>query len=177
MCLPVGTEGGNAVKPLSLSVRCTREEYMQFCAATCRKPLWTTVMGAVSAAAGVAMYLLQGNTHYTAVLLLAVGVVLCMMSPLILPMIKKGEAGRRYDASDALKGAVMLTVQDESLTVRTACQEGTVSLTALTAVKQSADMIALCFGNELTICVPKRSLSDDERSALLSQLSLYVKDR
>lgn len=158
------------MKTLSLSVRCTREEYIAFCASRHKTSVWTTVIGIVLlAAAGVGIVMSRAMGQWELLLVFA-GVLMLLMSPMILPMIRRGEAGRRYDASDALRDAVSVVITDDTLTVHTACQEGCVPLSLLTQVQQSKDMLALVFGRELTVCLPKRAMTDDEWQALTTLL-------
>lgn len=179
-CLPVGIQknkGDCAVKTLSFPVRCTREEYMQFCAYRQKGPAWTTAVGILMIAAAVLVCVLSQSLDATAVLLVILGAVLTAFSPLLLPLFQKGEAGRRYDNSDALKGSLMLTLDSETLTVKSVCQEGCVPLSALTRVWQTSAVTALEFGKELTVCIPMRSFSAEERALFEDFLAPYKKDR
>lgn len=162
---------------LSLPVRCTREEYMTFCAMRRKDPLWTTIAGVVLLLIAAVLCILDQSVGQPALLLLLLGVVLLLTSPLILPTVRKGAAGRRYDASDSLKAAVSITMNEETLTVRSACQEGTVPLSALTAVEQTGGMTALVFGKELTVCIPMRSFTEAEAAAFEAILAIYKKEQ
>ncbi len=163
------------MKTIQLSVRCTREEYMQFCAACRKGPKWTMAAGAVSVAVAVLFCMVDQMIHSHTLLLGLIGVTLMMWSPLILPTVRKGAAGRRYDASDALKGALTVEIGEETLKIRSACQEGTVPLSALTAVERTEHVIALVFGKELTVCIPIRSMDEDEWYDIHAVLSQYRK--
>lgn len=163
------------MKNLMLSVRCTREEYMQFYAACERGPKWTAAVGAAALALAVLLCVVDAMIHQHTLMLGLIGVILLIWTPLILPTVRKGAAGRRYDASDSLKGALSLVISEDTLTVRSACQEGTVPLSALTQVLQTPQMIALVFGKELTVCIPVRAMDEDEWYDLHAVLSKYRK--
>lgn len=163
------------MKTIQLSVRCTREEYMQFCAASQKGPKWTMAAGAAAVAVAVLFCMVDQMIHSHTLLLGLIGATLMMWSPLILPTVRKGAAGRRYDASDALKGAIAVEISEDTLNFRSACQEGCVPLSALTAVTVTEQMIALVFGKELTVCIPVRSMNEDEWYDLHAVLSKYRK--
>ena len=165
------------MKTLSLPVRCTREEYMQFCAVRRKGPAWTTAVGIVMIAAAVAVGLFSQSLNAVLLLLAFGGAVLTSFSPLLLPLLLKGEAGRRYDASDALKSAVTVSLDGQELTVKSVCQEGCVPLSALTKVWQTSHVTALEFGKELTVCIPRRSFSDAEYALFEEMIAPYKKDR
>ncbi len=164
------------MKTMSLAVRCTREEYMQFCATYQKGSLWTTAVGVLLLLLTALLCILDGTMGQTALLLLFAGVLLLLTAPLILPTVRKGAAGRRYDASDALKSAVSITLDEQQLTVRGVAVEGCVPLTSLTAVYATASMIALVFARELTVYLPVRSLSEQDTQMLKKILSMYEKD-
>ncbi len=138
--------------------------------------MWSTVLGAILLIVAGPLYILDSDITSFAPLLGLVAVTLILLNPLILPAVRKGAAGRRYDNSDALKGAVTLTIDEQTLTVRTACQEGTLPLSALTDIWQTKDMTALVFGKELTVCIPMRTMTDDEAAAFQAIVSIYKKD-
>lgn len=144
---------------------------MAFYASYRKDPVWTTIAGALVILAAAVLCVLDGGIGQLTLLLLLIGVLLVLLSPLILPTMRKGAAGRRYDASDSLKGAVTITLDNETLTVRSACQEGTVPLCTMTAVITTRDMTALVFGKELTVCIPMRILRQDEIDTLHTILS------
>lgn len=153
---------------MAFSVKLTREEYMDFCVKTRRKTVWLAALGIVLFLGAVAAYFLEGGVVHLNWLLMLVGAFCLTAEPLWLPMREKGEAGRRYDASDALQQAVSLTIENEAVTVRTACQEGTVPLSLMTEKKATADMVCLVFGDELTVYIPRRAVSDDEWAGVSS---------
>lgn len=162
---------------ISLAVRCTREEYMNFYGSVRKNTVWTTIVGAVLLVVTVILCVVDETMKQHTLLLALIGIVLVLMTPLILPTVRKGAAGRRYDASDALKGALTITMEEDTLTVRSACQEGTVPLRALTAIEQTKDMTALVFGKELCVCIPMRTMTDDEVTAFHAILSAYKKEQ
>lgn len=162
---------------LTLAVKCTREEYMNFYADLRKEPFWMTAVGVALLLVTAALCVMDQTMKQHTLLLAMLGIVMVLMKPLILPTVRKGAAGRRYDASDALKGAVSLTMDDKALTVRSACQEGCVPLTALTEVLKTNDMTALVFGKELTVCIPMRSLTADEAIAFETFLAPYKKEQ
>lgn len=162
---------------ITLAVKCTREEYMNFYANIRKGSLWTTVIGAIILLATVMLCVIDQTMKQHTLLLAVIGIVLVLMTPVILPMMRKGAAGRRYDNSDALKGAVTLTMDEQTLTVRTACQEGTLPLSALTDVWQTEAMTALVFGKEMTVCIPMRTMTADEVTAFETFLAPYKKEQ
>lgn len=153
---------------MTFSVKLTRTEYMEFCAKSRRKALWTAALGMILLLGAIAVYLIEGYMLPITWLLVAVGLFLVTAELLWLPMREKGAAGRRYDASDALSQAMMVTVENDVVTVRTVCMEGTVPLSLMTAKKVTADMVALVFGDELTVFIPCRAVSEDEWTSVLS---------
>ena len=165
------------MEKLTLAVKCTREEYMNFYAGIGKKSMRSTVLGAILLIVAGPLYIIDSDVTSFAPLLGLVAVILIILNPLLLPMIRKGAAGRRYDNSDALKGAVSLTMDAKTLTIRTACQEGCVPLAALTDVWQTKELTALVFGKELTVCIPMRSMTADEAAAFETFLAPYKKEQ
>ena len=161
------------METISLAVKCTREEYMEFYAAVRKKSVWSTVMGAVLLITAGLLYILDGNVMQLAPLLGLVAVTLMLLNPVILPAVRKGAAGRRYDNSDALKGALTVTMTRETLTVRSACCEGQMPLSALTDVWRAKGVTALMFGKELTVCIPMRAMDADEAAAFEDFIKPY----
>lgn len=165
------------MKQISVSVRCTREEYMAFCVEQSPKLPWLTGMGIVWLILAALSIVMDSGITSGGALLLLVGVLCMMMSPLILPMVRKGEAGRRYDASDSLSQAVSLVIDEKTLTVRSAALEGTLPLDTMNDTVVTSGMIALVFGKELTVCIPRRALSDEEQQTLLQILETVLKGK
>ena len=156
-----------------MSTRCLREEYMEL-AVKRQKPSWIApLVGAVLVTLGAALTALDRAVGQGALLLLFVGVLLLLFEPLIRPLAVKGHAARRYDASDFLRSALSLRVTEDTVHVKAAGVEAALPLDALTAVVQTPTVLALCFGNELTVCVPMRAFSDEERHRLMTVLSHY----
>ncbi len=162
---------------ISLAVKCTREEYMEFYAAVRRKSTWSTVFGAILLVASGPLFILDNTVTQLAPLCALLALTLILLNPVILPAVRKGAAGRRYDNSDMLKGALTLTIDRKELTVRSACQEGCVPLSALTDIWQAKGMTALVFGKELTVCIPMRSMTEDETAAFQTILAAYKKEQ
>ncbi len=154
---------------LSLSVRCTREEYLQFCAETAPKPAWVTGVGLLLVLMAAAETMYAGGVSQFGVLLMLCGVLGLLINPLLLPMLRKGEGGRRYDDSDDLRQAMQLTFSDDTLTVRSATVEGTLPLSLVTDVVTTATMLSFSFAGELTVCIPVRAMTDEE-SATVKEL-------
>ena len=161
---------------ISLAVKCTREEYMEFYAASRKNSTWSTVFGTILLIASGPLYVTDNTVTQLAPLFSLIAVMLILLNPVILPAVRKGAAGRRYDNSDVLQGALTLTIDRKDLTVRSACQEGTVPLTALTDIWQAKGITALVFGKELTVCIPMRSMNKDETAAFESILAAYKKE-
>lgn len=155
---------------MTLTVRCTREEYMQFCAATAPRPVWLTAAGLLLAALAAAeAVLLSGITQVG--LLVLFGAVICLLAcPLIIPTWCKGAAGRRYDNSDDLRQAVHVTFSQTAVTVHSATVEGTLPMTAVTGVVKTNDMLAVAFGKELTVHIPLRAMTEEESAAVMKML-------
>ncbi len=162
------------MKPIELSVRCTREEYMNYAARRGERMVLLTVFGVSVTVIAVLLGILAGTVDQLSALLLFVGVLLMLADPLILPMLRKGEAARQYDRSDNLRGAVTLRLDDTTLYVRTATDEATLPLDATTEVTLAPTMIVLVFGQELTVCIPKRVLQPEETEALREILTPFV---
>ncbi len=147
---------------MTFSVKLTRNEYMDFCAKTRRKSVWSAVLGMFMLVGANGVYLLEGYMLPIAWLLVAVGLFLLSAETVWLSLREKGEAGRRYDASDTLSGAVTVTIDESTVTVKTASMEGTVPLAWMTAKKKTVDMVCLCFGEELFVYIPRRAVSAEE---------------
>ncbi len=153
-----------------ISARCTREEYMEYCVKR-HKPLrLLRIVGVLFLVAAVALYIWQQQATQTGLLMVLLGLIGVTLDWLWLPLFRKGEAARRYDASDALSQAFSLTLTDEALTVKTAAIEGTLPLSFVTAVEETDAMIAVVCGGELTVPIPKRALSEAEITALRQAL-------
>jgi hypothetical protein len=121
-------------------------------------------LGAVAAA-------LDGGIGQMPLFLLFVGVLLLLFQPLIRPLAVKGQAAKLYDASDFLRSAVSLRVTEDTVYVKAAGVDAALPPSAVTAVVQTPTVLALCFANELTVCVPMRAFSDEERQWLTALLS------
>lgn len=154
-----------------ISVRCTREEYMEFCAKRRKATHLPMIGGAVLLCGAVASYIVQQQATQTALLLVLLGLIGLTLEGLWLPLFRKGEAGRRYDASDSLQQAISLTLEGDTLQVKTATQEGTVPLSLVTAVEETDKMLAIVFGKEWQVYIPKRVLCEDEEAALREALN------
>ena len=162
---------------ISLAVKCTREEYMEFFAASHKKSMIPTALGIAMLMVAGLLCGTQRVLGQSALFAILLGMALILANPLILPFMRKGAAGRRYDNSDVLKGALTLTIDRKELTVRSACQEGTVPLSALTDIRQTKGITALVFGKELTVCIPMRSMTEDETAAFQTILAAYKKEQ
>ncbi len=156
---------------VAVSVRCTREEYMTFCAKRHKPTHLPLIAGAVLLCGAAGSYILQQQATQTGLLLLLLGLIGVTLEGLWLPLFRKGEAGRRYDASDTLRQAVSIELTDETLLVRTAVKEGNLPLSLVTAVEETDAMMAVLFGKECTIYIPKRVLREDEYALLREALS------
>lgn len=154
------------MEKLAFSVKCTREEYMNFCVKNRKSMRLPAIVGAVLVIGAVGAYFLQNSTTQIGWLLMLVGLIGLTAESLWLPMVERGAAGRRYDASDSLQQAVTVTIEGDTLTVRTACQEGQLPLSLMTQVCRTPEMTSLVFGRELTVYIPSRVLNDDERAVL-----------
>jgi len=155
---------------LQLSARCTREEYMEYCVHRHKKQPLLLVAGAIFIGLAAISYAFQQQMTQTGWLLVLLGMICATLDGLWLPMFRKGEAARRYDASDTLQQAIRLTCEETMWTVQTADHEGTLPLSLVTAVEQTEAMLAILFGAELTVLIPKRALEEDELAFLLRTL-------
>lgn len=162
---------------ISLAVKCTREEYMDFYATVRKKSMWSTVLGVILLITAGPLYVMDSEVTRYAPLFGLLALTLILLNPVILPAIRKGAAGRRYDNSDALQGALTVTIDRNELFVRSACQEGTVPLSALTDIWQTDKMTALVFGKELTVCIPMRTMTQEEAAAFQTILAAYKKEQ
>lgn len=163
------------MKPIELSVRCTREEYMDYAVQSGKKYLWTAAVGFVFAAASIVSGVCMQRVNTACLLWGFCGVLLLLLDPLILPLYRKGEAARRYDRSESLQGAISLRLDETTLYVRTVTDEASLPLTALTDIQFTPAVTALRFGDTLTVCIPKRALRDEEATALAAILAQFMK--
>lgn len=154
---------------MSFSVKLTREEYMDFCVRSRRKTVWFAVFGALLFLVAVASHFLEGGTVSFNWLLMFVGAICLTADTLWLPLYEKGAAGKRYDASDALSGAVAVTVSEETVTVKSAVYEATLPLSLISEVRKTADMAAWHFGRELVVYIPRRAVSDAEWASVCNR--------
>lgn len=164
------------METISLAVKLTREEYMAFYASYRKQSMWTTVFGAMLLILWLPLRLVGDTVTGVTPLIMFAALFLLLLNPVILPFMRKGTAGRRYDASDVLKGALTLTMDSDTLFVRTVCHEGRLPLTAITDVYETNAMMALVFGKELTVYIPKRALTETELSWLHELLKTDKKD-
>lgn len=155
---------------LQFAARCTREEYMNFCAKRHKPMHGLTVLGIGLLAMAVGLYLYEGTIGQGSLLLFFCGLVGVLAEPVLLPTMRKGAAAKRYDADDFYARALSVTVDDTAMTIRSANLEGTLPLAAVTETVVTDEMLALVFGSVCTVCIPKRALSDDEWAALLRLL-------
>ncbi len=147
---------------------------MAYCVHAVRKPVWTTILGgAVIACGAVAVVLEKGQISVLALMLLFLGALLMMISPLILPMSIKGEAAKSYDQKKGeLQSVVTVTIKNNVLSFTSPSREGTIPLEELTEITNSekAKVMSLSFGDEVALLIPWRALSDDEYGTLMSIL-------
>lgn len=159
---------------LSFCCKCTRDEFMAFSVHAVRKPVWTTVLGGAVIACGAATVVLeQGQISALALMLIFLGALLMLFSPLILPMFLKGEAAKRYDDKKGeLQSVITVTIKDNVLSFTSPSREGTIPLEELTEITNSekAKVMSLSFGDEATLLIPWRALTDDEYGTLMSIL-------
>ncbi len=163
------------MKPIELAVRCTREEYMDYAVHNGKKHWWTVPIGLLPAAMSIAFCVVMQRIDTASLLWGVVGLVLLILDPLILPLYRKGEAAKLYDRSDSLQGAITLRLEDSELSMRSATTEATLKLDAMTEVKLTPRVIGLCFGETLTVCIPKRVLQEEELEALMTSLAQILK--
>lgn len=154
----------------TVSARCTREEYMDYSVKRHEKHWLPTVAGVLLLVGAVGLYIWQRQSTQTGLLLVLLGLIGITLEWLWLPLFRKGEAARCYDASDALSDAFTIALQDGDLYVKTADIEGTLPLSCITAVEQTDAMIAVVCGEELTVPIPKRALTDEEKQVLFAAL-------
>lgn len=164
------------MKTVSISVKCTREEYMEFCVNRHPSMLWLSFVGVIVLVMGAALVVMDGGISQSSLLLLFGGVIVMLLSPLILPMMRKGEAARRYDASDTLKTAMTLVFDENGVTVNSMVLEGTLPYKAITDVIETNSMLALVYGKECQLCIPKRVLTKDELQTLSTIIDRLLKD-
>lgn len=160
-----------------LSTRCLREEYMDFAVKRQKSSLAAPIVGVAAVTLGAVIAAADGTIGQGALLLLFVGVLLLLFRPLIRPLVVKGQAARRYDASDFLRSALSLRVTEDTLHLKAAGVEAALPLCALTAVVQTPTVLGLCFAEELTVCVPMRAFSEEERRWLTALLSKYKDEK
>ncbi len=158
---------------ISLSVRCTREEYLAHCYESAPRPMAVALIGVILLAIAAAARMISGVWSQMDILLLLVGAVLTITPSLLLPILKKGEGGRRYDASDSLSQAMSLVITEESVTLKSATTEGTLPLSAVTKITDSKTVKAIAFTDDVEICIPHRALTDEESAALDEILKPY----
>lgn len=151
---------------VSLSVRCTREEYIRYRTVRMKKPWLVTLLGVLAIASSGVLSTADTQKTLTAAILPLVMIGLLLFIPFALYFYEKGAAAKQYDESTYLREAFTLVMDEQTLRVRTACHEGTLPLTLLTAVEETGDAIGLVFGKELSLCVPKRALSEKESNAM-----------
>lgn len=152
---------------------------MAYCVHTVKAPVWTTILGGAVIACGVVSGILEkGQISALTLMLFFLGMILVLFSSLILPMVIKGEAAKSYDNKKGeLQSAVTITIKDNVLSFASPSREGTIPLEELTEIVNSekARVMMLAFGDELTLLVPWRALSDDEYGTLLSIVKPHVK--
>ena len=156
------------MKKTDISVLCTREEYIRFCAACAPKATGFFVAAAATAVTGLLMLFLQTADMQTAIWLLLAAVLLALFGGVILPFYRKGEAARRYDESDSLSMAVSVVIEGDSLTLHGAHIDGTLPLCAVTKTVRTPEMLALLFGREVTVLLPLRAMSEQEARELVA---------
>ncbi|MBQ9414168.1 MAG: hypothetical protein IJU16_03470 [Clostridia bacterium] len=146
---------------MTISVRCTKDEYMRFCAR--RRVRWPlTVCGLLLGAAGGVVLLLGAARMMTATVFFLGGAIVLLWDTVLLPAVRKGDAGRRYDRSRSLPAAITLTFSDTVVTVDSTEWQGTLPLDAVTEVIETPEMLGLRFGAEWTALIPRRVLTDEQ---------------
>lgn len=164
---------------VSVSVRCTREEYTRYCANRAHTPWLPTVFSVLCLVGGVVLEATE-TKHISGLVpcLIFLGILgIVVGSPLCLTFWHRSEAARRYDSADSLRQAVTLIMTEDSVTVRTACHEGTLPLTLLTDTAETGEAIGLIFGRELEICIPKRALSTEELTFIKQVIHTVKKEK
>ena len=158
---------------LQFATRCTREEYMNFCAKRHKPRHGLTVLGIGLLLMAMGLYLYERTVGQGCLLLFFCGLVGVLAEPALLPTMRKGAAAKRYDADDFYARALTVTVTDTALSVRGANLEGTLPLDCLTETVETEEMLALVFGSVCTVCIPKRALTDEEWATLKEGLKHY----
>lgn len=165
------------METVSVSMRCTREEYMEYYVNHIQKPWFPGVIGAVMIVmSGVLQAVSEYDITAPMTLLFVCGVLALLFSPVFVVFWYKSEAAKRYDNAESLKQAITLTVSNEFLTVKTACHEGVLPLSLVTGVNETAKAFGIVFGNELEICLPKRVLTEEELTCVKAIFQKVKKD-
>ncbi len=165
------------METVSVSVKCTREEYLNFCVARVGKPWFPGVVGVVMIVmSGVLQAVSDYDITAPMMLLMVCGIMALLFSPLFLVFWHKSEAAKRYDHADSLKQAVTLTMNKDCLNVRTSCHDGILPLSLVTAIDETGDAFGITFGKELELCIPKRVLTDEELMCVKAILHKVKKD-
>lgn len=162
---------------LSLSVLITREEYVAFSLHREQRrrrgqlPL-SFVFGVVLCAAGACGVFFGRDISLSvgsAVCLFVVGLFFGGYDSLIAPFFMKAAAAA-FDRSSDLGMAGVYRFTSDAVQVENARLTGTIPLAAMTSWTQDEDLIALYFGRELSVWIPRRLLTDEQTDTLLALL-------
>lgn len=163
---------------LSLSVLVTREEYVAFSLHREQRhrrgqlPL-SFIFGVVLCAAGACGVFFGRGLSLSvgsAACLFALGLFFGGYDSLIAPFFVKTAAAAAFDRRSDLGMASVYRFTSDAVQVENARLTGTLPLAAMTSWTQDVDLIALYFGRELTVLIPRRLLTDEQTGTLTALL-------
>ena len=156
------------METFTVSVLLTKEEYCSSEAHRLPSLGWGIPIGLFLMLCGITVWVLQMGATVTWAFLV-IGVVAALFDSMILPVLTRGVVGARFDRER--REAWHLTFPAEGVTVKSGRINGTFAYSLLTNAEETVHYFNLDFGAELSLCVPRRSLTPWQVSALQKLLA------
>ena len=149
----------------TVSLLLTRDEYVAEQVARVPRMTALTPLGGLIALGGAAagrFWHLPPLGMWGCVIL---GAMLAAYDCLFSPMLRRAAAIARYEQQESLRQTVYLTVTDGAVRVTAPRFSGPLP-PSLTVLSETAELLVLTLGGELTLRLPKRQLSPEQQACL-----------
>ncbi|MBR7092477.1 MAG: YcxB family protein [Clostridia bacterium] len=157
------------------SVLLTKEEFTAF-----REENWRAEHSLAALIGGGALLLLgaggwlaSGQLALSPLLtgsMAALGLLWIAQDRILRPLLVRSRAAAAFDRQPEWSGSAQYVFYPDRVQLRTARETGEIPLSALTAWRESKTMLALFFGRELTVLLPRRLLTPQEQNDLIEVL-------
>jgi len=160
----------------SVSVLLTKDEYIAYNAARCRKNrrgVWLMLLfGAAMLGVGLSALLFPGKMPLpgaASMSLLILGLFLGLYPTVLAPWFDRMRSAAEYEEKPDLRQASVYTFSGDAVGVRNGCMEGSFRAGLITEVTKTAGLIGFSVGREAQVIVPFRLL-DERQTAFLCKM-------